>query len=35
MADSDFGYVGSATGKVDLYLGHKKIQRSFRKPFRA
>ena len=28
MADSDFGYVGSATGKVDLYLGHKKIQRS-------
>ncbi len=28
MADADFGYVGSATGKVDLYLGHKRIQRS-------
>ena len=28
MADSDFGYVGSATGKVDLYLGHKKVCRS-------
>ena len=27
MADADFGYVGSASGKVDLYLGHKKIYR--------
>lgn len=25
MADADFGYVGSATKKIDLYLGHKKI----------
>ena len=28
MADSDFGYVGSASGKVDLYLGHQRIKRS-------
>ena len=28
MADADFGYVGSGNGKIDLYLGHKKVRRS-------
>lgn len=28
MADSDFGYVGSGSGKIDLYLGHQKVKRS-------
>lgn len=27
MADADFGYVGSGTGKVDLYFGQEKIRR--------
>ncbi len=26
MADSDFGYVGASSGKIDLYLGHKKVK---------
>ena len=33
MADADFGYVGSATGKVDLYLGHQKIIKGIKEEF--
>ncbi len=28
MADADFGYVGAAPGKVDLYEGHNRVQRN-------
>ena len=28
MADADFGYVGGAPGKVDLYVGKEVVQRS-------
>ena len=28
MADADFGYVGSATGKVDLYLGQDRVKKN-------
>jgi (E)-4-hydroxy-3-methylbut-2-enyl-diphosphate synthase len=28
MADADFGYVGSGPGKVDLYVGKERVQRS-------
>lgn len=27
MADADFGYVGSAPGKIDLYVGRKKVEK--------
>ena len=27
MADADFGYVGSQTGKVDLYFGKTCVER--------
>jgi (E)-4-hydroxy-3-methylbut-2-enyl-diphosphate synthase len=27
MADADFGYVGGAPGKVDLYLGKQVVRR--------
>ena len=27
MADADFGYIGSGAGKVDLYLGQKRVER--------
>ena len=26
MADADFGYVGSGPGKIDLYVGKKRIK---------
>ena len=28
MADADFGYVGGAPGKVDLYVGKEVVQRA-------
>ena len=28
MADADFGYVGGAPGKVDLYVGKEVVKRS-------
>ena len=28
MADADFGYVGGAPGKVDLYVGRTVVKRS-------
>lgn len=28
MADADFGYVGSVGNKVDLYVGHRRVQRA-------
>ncbi len=28
MADADFGYVGSAAGKVDLYVGHDVVRKN-------
>ena len=28
MADADFGYVGGAPGKVDLYVGKEVVRRS-------
>ena len=28
MADADFGYVGSAAGKIDLYLGKKCVEKN-------
>jgi (E)-4-hydroxy-3-methylbut-2-enyl-diphosphate synthase len=27
MADADFGYVGGAPGKIDLYVGKEVVQR--------
>jgi (E)-4-hydroxy-3-methylbut-2-enyl-diphosphate synthase len=27
MADADFGYVGSGPGKIDLYVGHTRVER--------
>ena len=27
MADADFGYVGSGSGKIDLYMGGKRVER--------
>ena len=27
MADADFGFVGSGAGKIDLYVGQKRVQR--------
>ena len=27
MADADFGYVGSGPGKIDLYVGHARVER--------
>lgn len=27
MADADFGYVGSGTGKIDLYFGQERVRR--------
>jgi (E)-4-hydroxy-3-methylbut-2-enyl-diphosphate synthase len=26
MADADFGYVGSGPGKIDLYVGKKRVK---------
>ena len=26
MADADFGYVGSGHGKIDLYVGKKRVK---------
>ena len=26
MADADFGYVGTAPGKVDLYVGKQRVR---------
>ena len=26
MADADFGYVGSGPGKIDLYIGKKRVK---------
>ena len=26
MADADFGYVGTAPGKIDLYVGKNRVQ---------
>jgi (E)-4-hydroxy-3-methylbut-2-enyl-diphosphate synthase len=26
MADADFGYVGGAPGKINLYIGHKPVK---------
>jgi (E)-4-hydroxy-3-methylbut-2-enyl-diphosphate synthase len=28
MADADFGYVGSGPGRIDLYVGHERIERN-------
>jgi (E)-4-hydroxy-3-methylbut-2-enyl-diphosphate synthase len=28
MADADFGYVGSGPGKIDLYVGHERVERN-------
>lgn len=28
MADADFGYVGSKPGKIDLYVGHKCVEKN-------
>jgi (E)-4-hydroxy-3-methylbut-2-enyl-diphosphate synthase len=28
MADADFGYVGSTTGKIDLYVGKEKVEKN-------
>jgi (E)-4-hydroxy-3-methylbut-2-enyl-diphosphate synthase len=28
MADADFGYVGSAPGKVDLYVGKTRVRQA-------
>ncbi|MBL0690846.1 MAG: (E)-4-hydroxy-3-methylbut-2-enyl-diphosphate synthase [SAR324 cluster bacterium] len=28
MADADFGYVGSSAGKIDLYLGHRRVKKN-------
>ncbi|HZL86491.1 MAG TPA: (E)-4-hydroxy-3-methylbut-2-enyl-diphosphate synthase [Candidatus Krumholzibacteria bacterium] len=28
MADADFGYVGSGPGRIDLYVGHERVERS-------
>ncbi len=28
MADADFGYVGSAPGRVDLYVGHARVKQA-------
>lgn len=28
MADADFGYVGGAPGKIDLYVGKEVVQRA-------
>jgi len=28
MADADFGYVGSAAGKIDLYVGKNRVKSS-------
>ena len=28
MADADFGYVGGAPGKIDLYVGKEVVERS-------
>ena len=28
MADADFGYVGSKTGMIDLYVGRECVQRN-------
>lgn len=30
MADADFGYVGGAPGKIDLYVGKVRNMHSFR-----
>eukprot|EP00636_Phaeomonas_parva_P008172 CAMPEP_0118853360 /NCGR_PEP_ID=MMETSP1163-20130328/1976_1 /TAXON_ID=124430 /ORGANISM="Phaeomonas parva, Strain CCMP2877" /LENGTH=735 /DNA_ID=CAMNT_0006785903 /DNA_START=126 /DNA_END=2333 /DNA_ORIENTATION=+ len=30
MADADFGYVGSAAGKIDLYVGKEVVQRGIK-----
>ncbi len=30
MADADFGYVGSGQGKVDLYIGKKRVEKGVR-----
>ncbi|UCE03462.1 MAG: (E)-4-hydroxy-3-methylbut-2-enyl-diphosphate synthase [Candidatus Latescibacterota bacterium] len=27
MADADFGYVGSGPGRIDLYVGHERVER--------
>ncbi len=27
MADADFGYVGSGTGRIDLYFGQERVER--------
>jgi (E)-4-hydroxy-3-methylbut-2-enyl-diphosphate synthase len=28
MADADFGYVGSGSGRVDLYVGKERVARN-------
>ncbi len=28
MADADFGYVGSGPGRIDLYVGHERVERN-------
>ena len=28
MADADFGYVGSGPGKIDLYVGKERVEKS-------
>lgn len=28
MADADFGYVGSAPGKIDLYVGKNRVRQA-------
>ena len=30
MADADFGYVGSGTGKIDLYFGQERVRRGIK-----
>ena len=32
MADADFGYVGGAPGKINLYVGKTPINSTSRKP---